>query len=111
MTDPISRKTPSKDDFHKERSRFLDAFAALEEAIANHSPDQTLSKELKALQMVRNDLVHARLRFANVDGQLHAIVVNVRDEAGPARPARLVKLDDFKQLSADLSSMKQRLSA
>ena len=102
-----------KDDFHKERSRFLDAFATLEEALQK-SPtaqkDQELSKQIKALQQVRNDLVHSQLRFAQIDGKLHAIAINTKEVLAVAKQGRLFKIDDFEELRSKIGQARKKLA-
>ena len=103
-----------KDDFHRERSRFLDAFAGLEEVML-HLPvavkDKQLAEEIKALRMVRNDIVLSQLRFVNLEGQLQAVAVNAQNSANPARQGRLLRIDDFKELSAQILKAQKSLQA
>lgn len=100
-----------KDDFHRERSRFLDAFASLEEVLLG-SPanlkDEALLKQLKALRLVRNDLVHSQLRFVQLEGQLQAIAINAQDAAAVAKPGRVVKIADFRALCTQIADVKRR---
>ncbi len=110
---PPSETPPKKDDFHLERSRFLDAFAGLEEAIAVKplpSQEKQLADLLKALKSVRNDLVHSHLRFAQIDGKLHAIAINTQESGRPARAARVVAIEDFKDLSSKIGLLKKAVS-
>lgn len=96
----------TKDDFHLERSHFLDAFAALEEALLANpaaAKAEPLADQLKDLRSVRNDLVHAQLRFVQMDGELQAIVINAQNLSRPARPARILFLKDFKALKTKIS--------
>ena len=101
-----------KDDFHRERSRFLDAFASLEEVLLGlpvNRQDEVLLKQLKALRLVRNDLVHSQLRFVQLEGQLQAIAINAQDAAAVAKPGRLVKIGDFRALCAQIADVKRGL--
>lgn len=103
-------KTCTKDDFHRERSRFLDAFAALEEVMMGKPPvpsDKHHADLLKSLRAIRNDLVHSQLRFSPIDGKLHAIVINPQSGANVARPSRVVALDDFKVLSSQIGQVRK----
>jgi hypothetical protein len=104
----------AKDDFHRERSHFLDAFAALEETLL-HVPgaidDQRLADEIKSLRQVRNDLVHSQLRFVQLEGQLQAVAVNAQDSAKLARQGRLIRFDDLKSLSAQVRKAQQSAQA
>ena len=103
----------SKDDFHRERSRFLDAFAALEEALADRSlppEDSQTANLLKALRGIRNDLVHSQLRFANIDGELQAVVINVQDMKKAARPSRLGAFGDFQKVGSQLGLVRKALA-
>lgn len=102
----------SKDDFHRERSRFLDAFAGLEEALHGKpisGADKLTADLLKSLRAIRNDLVHSQLRFTALDGKLHAIVINTGDVGKVARPSRVVALDDFKILASQIGHLKKAL--
>lgn len=102
----------TKDDFHRERSRFLDAFAGLEEAllaVPDAPQDKRVLEQLKSLRQVRNDLVHSQLRFTQFDGKLHAIVINAQDSAKTAKPCRIVTLDDFKALASEIGHVKRSL--
>ena len=107
---PPSENTPKKDDFHLERSRFLDAFADLEEVMAVKPlppQDKQLAELLKALKSVRNDLVHSHLRFGPLDGKLHAIAINTQQSGKTARAARVVAIEDFKDLSSKIGQLKK----
>jgi hypothetical protein len=110
-------KTPSnsaKDNFHCERSRFLDAFAGLEEALArlpNAARDKRLADELKILRSIRNDLVHSQLRFVQLEGQLQALACNVQEISSVARQGRMFRLDDFNVLSAQINATRQKVES
>ncbi|MFM6832251.1 MAG: hypothetical protein ACKOVA_18200 [Novosphingobium sp.] len=102
--------THTKDDFHRERSRFLDAFASLEELLLRlpkATKDKALEEELKKLRAIRNDLVHSQFRFVQFDGRLHALTVNAMACRDVARAARLLKLDDFGELARLIDKTKQ----
>lgn len=106
---PDEKTAATKDDFHLERSRFLDAFAALEEALLANpaaAKAEPLADQLKDLRMVRNDLVHAQLRFVQLDGELQAIVINAQNLSRPARPARILFLKDFKALKSKIGQVR-----
>lgn len=110
MTDAPSRT--AKDDFHRERSRFIDAFAGLEEAmlrVPKSKLDKPLTDQLTALRAIRNDLVHSQLRFVQLEGQLQAFALNVQDAADVARQGRLLKIDDFPQLAARIEDLRRKL--
>jgi hypothetical protein len=101
---------PGKDDFHRERSRFLDAFASLEEAMVDSlqaTNDEKLAERLKGLRQIRNDLVHSQLRFVQLEGQLQAIAINAQDISSVARPARLLKLEDFRNLCCKIGKVRR----
>ncbi len=103
-----------KDDFHRERSRFIDAFAGLEEALLRlpkASVDKALTDELKALRAIRNDLVHSRLRFVQFEGQLQAIVLNVQESTSVARQGRLLRMADFPLLSDQIKTATQKIAS
>lgn len=104
----------SKDDFHIERSRFLDAFAALEEALTRLNgtlADDRILKEIKGLRLIRNDLVHAQLRLVQMEGELQAFVINSHVAAIHARQARLLKMHDFDWLAAELRRLTKNIEA
>jgi hypothetical protein len=107
-----SQDKAGKDDFHRERSRFLDAFASLEEVLLG-SPanlkDESLAKQIKALRLVRNDLVHSQLRFVQLEGQLQAIAINAQDAATIAKLGRVVRIGDFRALCSQISEVKRSL--
>ena len=112
MTTP--RPAINKDAFHLERSRFLDAFAALEEAMSRIQANQTdgeLGKQIKALRLIRNDIVHTQLKFVQLDGQLHVLAVNSQHATDRARAARLIKLNDLQSLSSELNQLTRDLEA
>lgn len=103
----------TKDDFHRERSRFIDAFAGLEEAllrIPKASLDKLLADELKALRSIRNDLVHSQLRFIVLEGQLQAIALNVQDSTSVARQGRLLRMEDFPLLAEQVKVARQKVA-
>ncbi|GAA4769242.1 hypothetical protein [Novosphingobium ginsenosidimutans] len=103
----------TKDAFHTERSRFLDAFAALEEALgrsATLSKTDALAKEITALRAIRNDLVHSQLRFVQLEGQLQALAVNAQNVDASARPARILRIADFKLLSCEIEQVRKKVS-
>ena len=103
-------KTCTKDDFHRERSRFLDAFAALEEAMMGKPAvpaDKRAAEQLKSLRAIRNDLVHSQLRVLVVDGALHAVLINPQSGTRVARPARVVALDDLKTLGSQIGHVRK----
>jgi hypothetical protein len=108
-------KTPSrtaKDDFHRERSRLLDCFAGLEETFVRFpkaTKDKLLADELKNLRSIRNDLVHSQLRFVQLEGQLHAVAINVQDSTNVARQARLLKLGDFEVLAVQVNEARRKI--
>jgi len=105
--------TITKDDFHRERSRFIDAFAGLKEAmlrLPKASVDKALSDELKILKTIRNDLVHSQLRFVQLEGQLHAIALNVQESACVARQGRLLKMEDFPLLASQISEFRRKVT-
>lgn len=107
----IELPKPTKDDFHLQRSRLPDAFAALEEALLSPAHiDEVLAKEIKALRAIRNDLVHAQLKFVQLEGELQCIVVNSQNAATPARWARLVKIEDLKTVSGELCRIRRNLT-
>jgi hypothetical protein len=111
---PTKADQAGKDDFHRERSRFLDAFAALEEALSrapNGTKDKQLAEVIKSLKTIRNDLVHSQLRFVQLEGQLHAVCINVQASDTVARPCRLVRIDDFSKIAAQINTAKQKLDA
>ena len=94
-----------KDDFHRERSRFLDAFAGLEETLQllpSALRDKQVDEAIKALRSIRNDVVHSQLRFVVMEGQLHAFAINTQEFGKVARQARLLRIQDFKQLSEQI---------
>lgn len=102
----------NKDDFHRERSRFLDAFAILEETMVGKTlpaTDKKAADLFKALKVVRNDLVHSQLRFAQIDGKLHAIAINSQESGKPARASRVIALDDFKSLKSEIGKVRKAL--
>jgi hypothetical protein len=103
-----------KDDLHRERSRFLDAFAGLEETL-NQIPealsDDQLLKEVKELRLIRNDLVHSQLKFAAIGGALHAIAINSQHAGKLAPPARLIQLKDFQALQAGLNCIQKKIKS
>lgn len=104
----------TKDDFHRERSKFLDAFAALEEAMIGHSPnltDKRLAELLKSLRAIRNDLVHSQLRVVPIEGKLHAVLLNPQNCGAIARQGRVVALDDFKALCSQLGQVRKGFAA
>lgn len=106
--------TITTDDFHRERSRFIDVFAGLEEAILRlpkASVDKALADELKALRAIRNDLVHSQLRFVQLEGQLHAIALNVQESGSVARQGRLLKMTDFPQLASQISEFTRKVAS
>lgn len=109
MTDAITNAR--KDDFHRERSRFLDAFAGLEEAIlrSGMAKDAKLKDALKALRAVRNDLVHSQFRFVQLEGQLHAVAVNSQEVCEVARQGRLLKIGDFELLQTEICKAKREI--
>jgi hypothetical protein len=98
-----------KDDFHRERSRFLDAFAELEAAVASKPIPLSdhLADLLKSLRAIRNDLVHSKLRFLVIDGTLQALVINPQGTAKVTRTARVVALDDFKALKSQIGQVRK----
>mgnify|MGYP000291770336 CR=1 FL=1 len=103
----------SKDDFHRERSRFLDAFAGLEEALHSKpisGADKSTAELLKTLRAIRNDLVHSQMRFTPLDGKLHAVVINTENVGKVARQSRVVALDDFKVLGSQIGQVKKALA-
>jgi hypothetical protein len=103
----------TKDDFHRERSRFIDAFAGLEEAllrIPKATIDKVLADELKALRAIRNDLVHSQLRFVQLEGQLQAIALNVQDSTNVARQGRLLRMEDFPLLAEQVNDARQKVA-
>ena len=104
---------PTKNDYHVERSRFLDAFALLEETLNRMPAPATdeLLKEIRALRLIRNDLVHSQLKFVSLEGQLQAIVINSKEADSPARAARLLKLADFQPLLSQLDRLKKTAGA
>jgi len=102
-----------KDDFHRERSRFLDAFAEIEEAMYGKpitGANKSTADLLKTLRAIRNDLVHSQLRFSQLEGKLEAIVINTGDAGKGARPSRVVALDDFKVLCRQIGQVKNALA-
>jgi hypothetical protein len=107
MTDALAKA--GKEDFHRERSRFLDAFAGLEERLPSTIKDKQLTDEIKSLRSVRNDLVHSQLRFVQLEGQLQAVAVNAQNSTDFARQGRLLRIDDFKMLSAQLLKAQKNL--
>ena len=114
MPDPMNdgQDKACKDDFHRERSRCLDAFASLEEVLLGlpvNRQDEVLLKQLKALRLDRNDLVHSQLRVVQLEGQLQAIAINAQDAAAVAKPGRLVKIGDFRALCAQIADVKRGL--
>ena len=113
MAMAVIKALSTKDDFHRERSRFIDAFAGLEEVL-QHVPKTGMAKqlvdEIKALRSIRNDLVHSQLRFVQIDGQLQAIALNVQETMAVARQARLVKFEDFSALASQIESAKRKVS-
>ena len=112
MTDVLAKA--GKDDFHRERSRFLDAFAGLEEVLLrlpSAVKDKQLSDEIKSLRSVRNDLVHSQLRFVQLEGQLQAVAVNAQNSTDFARQGRLLRIDDFKELSVQILKAQKSLQA
>jgi hypothetical protein len=103
----------AKDDFHRERSKFLDAFAGLEEALLRSpaaSSDADLSKQLKALRSIRNDLVHSQLRFVQLDGQLQAVAINAEQATSVAKPGRVLNLGDFSTLRAQVTQFTREVA-
>lgn len=109
MAEPKS--TATKDDFHRERSRFIDAFAGLEEVLMRlpKAPtDKHLADQLKTLRAIRNDLVHSQLRFIPLEGQLQALALNVQDSGDVARHGRLLKLDDFTVLISRIEETRRK---
>ena len=110
MTDALAKA--GKEDFHRERSRFLDAFAGLEEVLLrlpSALKDKQLTDEIKSLRSVRNDLVHSQLRFVQLEGQLQAVAVNAQNSTDFARQGRLLRIDDFKMLSAQILKAQKNL--
>lgn len=110
---PTATQPASKDDFHRERSRFIDAFAGLEESllrVPKTSLEKALADELKALRAIRNDLVHSQLRFVQLDGQLQAISINVQELAGVARQGRVLKMSDFPQLAGKINDFRKKIA-
>ena len=108
----MAESITTKDDFHRERSHFLDAFASLEELLLRlpkASHDKLLAEELKDLRAIRNDLVHSQSRFVQVDGQLNALFVNALFHDNAARQARLVKFSDFETLSVRIQKTRSGL--
>jgi len=104
-----TKPSPSKDDFHRERSRFLDAFAELEEALLANpgaAKDKQMSNQLQELKAVRNDLVHSHLRFVQLEGELQAVAVNAQQANQPARSARILLLSDFAKLKGKIAQVK-----
>jgi hypothetical protein len=104
----------TKDAFHIERSHFLDGFAALEETLqrlGSSVSDDRLLKEIKALRLIRNDVVHAQLRFVQLEGQLQAIAINSQNAFDRARPARVLKVEDIKSLTGELARLKKDVEA
>ncbi len=71
--------------------------------------DKRVTDLLKSLREIRNDLVHSQFRFAAIDGELKAIVINVQDVAKIAKPARIFALRDFNGLSARIGEVKKNL--
>jgi hypothetical protein len=109
-----SKPTATKDDFHRERSRFIDAFARLEEALfrmPKAAADKQLSEQLKVLRSIRNDLVHSQMRFIALEGQLHALALNVQDMTDVARQGRLLRLEDFFVLANKIEEARRKVSA
>lgn len=109
---PDAASKIGKDDFHRERSRFIDTFAGLEEVLLRlpkASMDKELAEELKALRAIRNDLVHSQLRFVQLDGQLQAIALNVQDSAAAARQGRLLRIEDFPLLARQVKEARLKL--
>lgn len=72
--------------------------------------EKAIAELLKALKSIRNDLVHSQLRFAPVDGKLHAIVINAQDAAKTARPGRVVALEDFKVLNSQIAEVRRSIA-
>ena len=60
-----------------------------------------------SLRAIRNDLVHSQLRFAPLDGKLHAIVINAQDMNKAARASRVLALEDFKKLASQIAEIKR----
>lgn len=104
----------TKDDFHRERGRFIDAFAGLEEAILpvpKASIDKQLAEEIKILRAIRNDLVHSQFRFVQLEGRLQVIAANVQDKPTAARQVRLLKIEDFPVLTTQISEARRKSEA
>ena len=101
----------TKDDFHRERSRFLDGYAELEAALSTNpsaTKDKGLLKQLAELKAIRNDLVHSQLKFVQLEGELQAVVVNTEHVGQPARSARILLLSDFTRLKGKLGQVVAR---
>ncbi len=71
--------------------------------------DKRVTDLLKSLREIRNDLVHSQLRFATLDGELKAVVINAQLLGKIAKPARIFALKDFQVLSARIGQVKKNL--
>ena len=69
--------------------------------------EKQLAELLKLLKSIRNDLVHSHLRFAPIDGKLHAIAINTQESGKAARAARVVAIEDFKDLSSKIGKLRK----
>ncbi len=99
-------RNPTSDDFHIGRSRFLDAFAAVESA---EFSDDTLNQKVREIRLIRNDLVHAELKFISWEGRRHAIVRNSQSAGTHAPQVRLLAIEDLNWLIAQTSQLKAQM--
>lgn len=70
-----------------------------------------LLDDLALLNPIRCDIVHSRLRTVRIDDEICACLINPINDAAPGIMARLVRLDEFDELTQKVLQIARDLAA